>query len=65
MQTCQLGLIEALAEIAAEEAGVFVVDSTGAGMEPDQNHWNYAGLKTVAQRMVVTTVKAMKDKRTP
>lgn len=53
---------KALAEIAAKESGVFVVDSTGAGMEPDQNHWNYAGLKTVAQRMVETTVKAMKDK---
>jgi hypothetical protein len=53
---------QALAEIAAAEPGVFVVDSTGAGMEPDQNHWNYAGLKTVAQRMVEMTVKALKDK---
>ncbi|MEI6786924.1 MAG: SGNH/GDSL hydrolase family protein [bacterium] len=51
-----------LAEIAAEEPGVFVVDSTGAGMEPDGNHWNYAGLKTVAQRMVETTVKALGGK---
>ena len=53
---------EALAEIAAEESGIFVVDSTGAGMEPDQNHWNYAGLKTVAQRMVETTEKAVGGK---
>ena len=51
---------KALAEIAAEEPGVFVVDSTGAGMEPDQNHWNYAGLKLVTQRMIETTVKALK-----
>ncbi|MFZ4397158.1 MAG: sialate O-acetylesterase [Kiritimatiellia bacterium] len=50
---------KALAEIAAEEPGIFVVDSTGAGMETDQNHWNYAGLKTVAQRMVEATNKAL------
>jgi len=53
---------KALAEIAAQEPGIFVVDSTGAGMEPDQNHWNYAGLKTVAQRMVEATVKALGGK---
>lgn len=53
---------KALAEIAAEEPGVFVVDSTGAGMESDGNHWNYAGLKTVAERMVETTHNALKDR---
>lgn len=53
---------KALAEIAAEEPGIFVVDSTGAGMEPDGNHWNYAGLKTVAQRMAQTTAKALEWK---
>ena len=53
---------KALAAIAAEEPGVFAVDSTGAGMEPDQNHWNYAGLKNVAQRMVEMTEKALEGK---
>ena len=54
---------KALAEIAAEEPGVFVVDSSGAALEPEpynaNNHWSCAGLKTVAQRMVETTVKAL------
>jgi len=50
------------AESAAEEPGVFVVDSSGAGMEPDQNHWSYAGLKVVAQRMVETTARVLKNK---
>jgi hypothetical protein len=50
---------KALAEIAAEEPGIFVVDSTGAGMESDGNHWNYAGLKAVAQRMAEATNKAL------
>jgi hypothetical protein len=48
----------ALAKIAEEEARVFVVDSTGADLA-NPNHWNYAGLKTVAGRMAMTTKKAL------
>lgn len=52
---------KALAEIAAEAPGLFVVDSGGAGMESDGNHWNCAGLKTVAERMVEATKKALDE----
>jgi trimeric autotransporter adhesin len=43
-----------MSDIASEEANVYVVDSTGAGLN-DGNHWNYAGLKTVASGMVTIT----------
>ena len=52
----------ALAEIAAREANVFVVDSTGAALK-NSNHWSYAGLKTVTQRMVKITRQAVNETR--
>ncbi len=45
-------------DIAAEEANVYVVSSTGAALR-DTNHWSYAGLKTVATSMVSTTKNAL------
>ena len=47
-----------LSEIATEEGNVYIVDSTGAGLR-DGNHWNYAGLKTVASSMVDVTQEAL------
>jgi len=49
---------QAIAEIAAEEDGVFAVDSTDAGLR-DKNHWNYAGLKTVGARLADATRRAL------
>ena len=49
---------QTIAELAAEEAGVFAVDSTGATLG-DSYHWNYAGLKTVGERMAATTKQAL------
>lgn len=49
---------KALADIAASEADVYVVDSTGAELK-NANHWSYAGLKTVTQRMVRITREAI------
>lgn len=51
----------AIAEIAANEPGVLTVDSSGAVLG-DENHWNYAGLKTVTQRLVETTAKVLEKK---
>lgn len=48
----------AIAAIADEEENVFVVDSSGAELT-DANHWSYAGLKTVAHRMILVTGKAL------
>jgi hypothetical protein len=45
---------EALAAIAAEEENVFVVDSSNAELR-DANHWSYAGLKTVTDRLIEVT----------
>jgi len=44
----------AIAEIAKDDPNVVAVDSTGASSR-DKNHWDYAGLKTVAARMVEAT----------
>ncbi len=49
---------QAIAEITAAEANVFVVDSTGAALR-DTYHWSYAGLKTVGSLMAATTRKAL------
>ncbi|MCF6311839.1 MAG: hypothetical protein L3J39_05245 [Verrucomicrobiales bacterium] len=49
----------AIARIAADEKGVYAVDSTGAKLV-DKNHWSYEGLKTVVQRMVEITQQAIR-----
>lgn len=41
----------AIAEIAAEDPDVVAVDSTGTTLR-DKYHWDYEGLKTMANRMV-------------
>ncbi|MEI6518942.1 MAG: sialate O-acetylesterase [bacterium] len=51
----------AIADIAAREDGVFAVDSTDSAL-CDENHWNYAGLKTMAQRMAEATNCALGEK---
>lgn len=48
----------AIKKLATDEADVYAVDSTGAALV-DKNHWSYAGLKTVTQRMVQITRKAL------
>jgi len=48
----------AIAKIAKEEANVFAVDSTGASLR-NIYHWDYQGLKTVTDRMVKISSKAM------
>lgn len=45
-------------EIAASQANVFTVDSTGAGTD-GANHWLYAGLKTMVNRMTTVTQNAL------
>ncbi len=50
----------AIARIAADEANVYAMDSTGAALV-DKNHWSYEGLKTVTQRMVELTKQALKE----
>lgn len=50
---------QALAEIAEEDASVVAVDSTGTTLR-DKNHWDYAGLKTMAERMVKATQSLLK-----
>ena len=50
---------QALAAIAAEEDNVFVVDSSKAGLR-DANHWSYAGLKTVAGRLIEVTRRELR-----
>lgn len=54
----------AIAEIANEEPNVLAVDSTGASLR-DKNHWDYAGLKTVAGRMVEATQGQLKTRLDP
>jgi len=49
---------QAIAEIAASEANVFAVDSSGAALR-DTYHWSYAGLKTVGNLMSETTKQAI------
>ena len=49
---------QAIAEIAATEANVFAVDSSGAALR-DTYHWSYTGLKTVGNRMAATTKQAL------
>lgn len=48
----------AIDEIAASEANVFSVNSTGAGTD-GANHWSYAGLKTVGALMGTATKNAL------
>lgn len=45
----------ALADVAEDEANVYVVDTTTATSTDGANHWTYAGLKTVANLMTTTT----------
>ena len=45
----------ALADVAALEPNVYVVDTTTATGTDGANHWTYAGLKTVSSLMVTTT----------
>lgn len=47
----------AIAEIAARVPGVYAVDTSGATLA-DANHWDHAGSKVVAARMVEKTVAA-------
>ncbi|MBL4883099.1 MAG: hypothetical protein JKY95_01015 [Planctomycetaceae bacterium] len=48
----------AIAEIANTEPNVFAVNSKEAALT-DIYHWSYAGLKTVTQRMIGVTQKAL------
>lgn len=48
----------AIEAIAAEETNVLIVDSSGAALR-DNNHWSYAGLKTVTDRMIEVTRMAL------
>lgn len=50
---------DAIAEIAKTEPSAVAMDSTGASLR-DKNHWDYAGLKTVAGRMVKATQSQIK-----
>lgn len=50
---------QAIADIAAKVPGVYAVDTSGATLA-DANHWDYAGYKVVAERMVEKTVAAIK-----
>jgi hypothetical protein len=45
----------ALADVAALEPNVYVVDTTTATGTDGANHWTYAGLKVVANLMTTTT----------
>lgn len=42
----------AIAEIATEMEKVYVIDTNGAGETGDNNHWNYAGMKLIADRII-------------
>lgn len=48
---------QAIADIAAKVPGVDAVDTSNATLA-DANHWDYAGYKVVAQRMVEKTMAA-------
>ena len=48
----------AIREISAQEPNVYAVDSTGTSLR-DANHWDYAGLNSMAQKMSVATKKAL------
>ena len=48
----------AIEAIAAEEKNVLIVDTKGAALR-DNNHWSYAGLKTVTDRMIEVTRRAL------
>lgn len=39
-------------EICASDPYSFMIDTSGAGLEADGNHWNYSGMKLIASRMV-------------
>lgn len=47
-----------MSEVAASEPNVYVVDTTSASLQ-DGNHWNYAGFKTVGNRMITITNNAL------
>lgn len=49
----------ALAEVAAAEPNVYVVNTAAATNTDGANHWLYSGLKSVASSMVVVTKTAM------
>ncbi len=51
----------AIADIASREDSVLAVDSTDSAL-CDENHWNYAGLKTMSQRMAEATNQALGEK---
>jgi hypothetical protein len=53
---------KAIVELAAGRKGLYAIDSTGAGLI-DKNHWNYAGLKLVARRLIESTRQALKTKQ--
>lgn len=42
----------AISEIAAAMTNVYVIDTNGAGETGDNNHWNYAGMKLIVDRMI-------------
>ncbi len=49
----------ALADVAEDEANVYVVDTTTATGTDGANHWTYAGLKTVASLMTTVTKSSL------
>lgn len=51
----------AIEEIAASTPDVFAVDTSEASLR-DSNHWDYAGLKTVAARMVEVSRTAIANR---
>jgi hypothetical protein len=56
---------DAIAKIAKDDPRVVAVDSTGASLR-DKNPWDYAGLKTVAGRMIAATQRQIESaSRTP
>lgn len=48
----------AINEIAASTSNVYVVDTTGATLR-DSNHWDYAGMKLIAGRMIEQTLNTL------
>ena len=49
----------AIDQMASELSNVSIVDSTGAAIFDDGYHWNYSGLKTVADRMAALTKQVL------
>ncbi len=54
----------AIAEIANADASVLAVDSTATTLG-DKNHWDYAGLKTMAARMIEATQQLLETAAKP